>query len=222
VGLITNQATTQPERYPVTVVYHDVQGHIWSRPLADWHASMTALPAPPPPTAAEINAAIDRELKLAERGAYKFPRPGVWTVRHLKEGNRHLGWFLTMPGKPGVKPSNMYFARRTPSEKSQKFNAWTIESAALSVLRQHCCRFVGIYVSDGTMMLAPIEVFRVDETKGVRLLDRRASGRGLQLAVPETLFRVWAPPQDEAVATVMAGMHIPNSRTTKPKPRVET
>ena len=40
--LITNEHTSRPAQYPVTVVYKNVRiGSIWSRPLHDWHRSMT-------------------------------------------------------------------------------------------------------------------------------------------------------------------------------------
>lgn len=39
----TNEATTQPDRYPVTIVYRDDKGNKWSRPLGDWTRSMTPL-----------------------------------------------------------------------------------------------------------------------------------------------------------------------------------
>lgn len=31
-------------RYPVTVVYRDVHGKVWARPLSNWHRSMTFVP----------------------------------------------------------------------------------------------------------------------------------------------------------------------------------
>jgi hypothetical protein len=40
----TNTATTLPEKYPITVIYSGRNGKIWSRPLADWHRSMTPVP----------------------------------------------------------------------------------------------------------------------------------------------------------------------------------
>ena len=41
---IVNQHTTDPERYPITVVYIDTETeHTWCRPLVDWHRSMTPL-----------------------------------------------------------------------------------------------------------------------------------------------------------------------------------
>lgn len=40
---LTNEHSTQPDRYPVTVVYRGQDGKVWSRRLADWHGSMTAL-----------------------------------------------------------------------------------------------------------------------------------------------------------------------------------
>lgn len=42
VVMLTNIGTTQPDRYPVTVVYQNVLSDtLWSRPLTDWHRSMT-------------------------------------------------------------------------------------------------------------------------------------------------------------------------------------
>ena len=38
--LLTNLSATK-EDYPVTVVYEDPNGDIWSRPLTNWHSSMT-------------------------------------------------------------------------------------------------------------------------------------------------------------------------------------
>lgn len=43
VAAVTNLASTKPEEYPPTVVYFDEAGVWWSRPLARWHAGMTAL-----------------------------------------------------------------------------------------------------------------------------------------------------------------------------------
>jgi hypothetical protein len=40
---IANHASDRPERYPKTVVYQGANGNIWSRPLSDWHRSMTEL-----------------------------------------------------------------------------------------------------------------------------------------------------------------------------------
>jgi hypothetical protein len=34
--MITNEHSTKPD-YPVTVVYQDIQGQVWSRPMWDWH-----------------------------------------------------------------------------------------------------------------------------------------------------------------------------------------
>lgn len=40
VVMLANEATEQPERYPVTVVYRNVDnGTLWSRALSDWERS---------------------------------------------------------------------------------------------------------------------------------------------------------------------------------------
>lgn len=39
---LTNENSTRPN-YPVTVVYAGPGGHRWSRPLSDWHRSMTLI-----------------------------------------------------------------------------------------------------------------------------------------------------------------------------------
>ena len=42
--LIPNINSVDEERYPVTVVYQNVDtGDVWSRPLAKWYTSMTEL-----------------------------------------------------------------------------------------------------------------------------------------------------------------------------------
>lgn len=41
VVMIANGASERSDEYPVTVVYRDYQGRIWSRPLSRWHESMT-------------------------------------------------------------------------------------------------------------------------------------------------------------------------------------
>ena len=41
VKMYTNLDTTRPEKYPVTIVYEGANGKLWSRPLSDWHRSMT-------------------------------------------------------------------------------------------------------------------------------------------------------------------------------------
>lgn len=38
--LLTNEGTTNPTKYPITVVYQGQNGLVWSRPLKDWHRSM--------------------------------------------------------------------------------------------------------------------------------------------------------------------------------------
>lgn len=38
---LTNEHTERPETYPVSVVYKGDNGNVWSRPLSDWHRSMT-------------------------------------------------------------------------------------------------------------------------------------------------------------------------------------
>lgn len=45
VVMITNQYTTQPDRFPVTVVYYDSMDptKVWSRPLEEFLKSMTRL-----------------------------------------------------------------------------------------------------------------------------------------------------------------------------------
>lgn len=40
--MLTNLYTESPEVYPITVVYRGDNGKVWSRPLNDWHRSMTA------------------------------------------------------------------------------------------------------------------------------------------------------------------------------------
>ena len=40
--MLTNVDTERPDQYPVTVVYENaVTGSVWSRPLTEWHRSMT-------------------------------------------------------------------------------------------------------------------------------------------------------------------------------------
>lgn len=41
--LVANQESANEERYPKTVVYIGGNGKCWSRPLDDWHRSMTPL-----------------------------------------------------------------------------------------------------------------------------------------------------------------------------------
>lgn len=44
--LLTNTEGDDPakrEKYPPTVVYLGRNGKVWSRPLADWHRSMTRI-----------------------------------------------------------------------------------------------------------------------------------------------------------------------------------
>lgn len=40
VWAFTNTESTNPD-YPETIVYHGDNGNLWSRPLSDWHRSMT-------------------------------------------------------------------------------------------------------------------------------------------------------------------------------------
>lgn len=42
VMMITNQQTTRPEQYPVTVVYFNIRnGTTWSRPVSEWDRSFS-------------------------------------------------------------------------------------------------------------------------------------------------------------------------------------
>lgn len=41
--LIANEHSENQDRYPTTVVYRDYDGRTWSRPLSDWHRSMTKM-----------------------------------------------------------------------------------------------------------------------------------------------------------------------------------
>ena len=41
--LITNENSEDQDHYPTTVVYRDYDGRTWSRPLSDWHRSMTKM-----------------------------------------------------------------------------------------------------------------------------------------------------------------------------------
>lgn len=43
VFLITNKSSENQDRYPTTVVYIDCNGATWSKPLSDWHRSMTKM-----------------------------------------------------------------------------------------------------------------------------------------------------------------------------------
>ena len=56
VVMLANEATEQPDRYPVTVVYRGKDGKVWSRPLSDWHRSMTP---------AHHEERVARRMKLA-------------------------------------------------------------------------------------------------------------------------------------------------------------
>jgi len=39
---LANELTQRPDQYPVTVVYQNIYTQsVWSRPLSDWHRSMT-------------------------------------------------------------------------------------------------------------------------------------------------------------------------------------
>lgn len=38
--MVANEQTAMPDRYPVTVVYQNIEnGTVWSRPLSDWERS---------------------------------------------------------------------------------------------------------------------------------------------------------------------------------------
>jgi len=39
--IITNIGASNPEKYPITIVYTLCNNQFWSRPLSDWHRSMT-------------------------------------------------------------------------------------------------------------------------------------------------------------------------------------
>ena len=41
--LIANEHSENQDRYPTTVVYRDYDGRTWSKPLSDWHRSMTKM-----------------------------------------------------------------------------------------------------------------------------------------------------------------------------------
>lgn len=41
--IITNEHSENQDRYPTTVVYRDYDGRTWSKPLSDWHRSMTKM-----------------------------------------------------------------------------------------------------------------------------------------------------------------------------------
>ena len=41
--LITNEHSENQDRYPTTVVYRDCDYRVWSKPLSDWHRSMTKM-----------------------------------------------------------------------------------------------------------------------------------------------------------------------------------
>ena len=43
VSAITNERSEDQRKYPTTVVYTGLDGKVWSRPLADWHRSMTEI-----------------------------------------------------------------------------------------------------------------------------------------------------------------------------------
>jgi len=44
VTLLTNLQSERPHSYPITVVYVGSNHYVWSRPLWDWHRSMTYCP----------------------------------------------------------------------------------------------------------------------------------------------------------------------------------
>ena len=41
--IITNEHSENQDRYPTTVVYRDCNYEVWSKPLSDWHRSMTKM-----------------------------------------------------------------------------------------------------------------------------------------------------------------------------------
>lgn len=41
--IITNEHSENQDRYPTTVVYRDCDYEVWSKPLSDWHRSMTKM-----------------------------------------------------------------------------------------------------------------------------------------------------------------------------------
>lgn len=41
--IITNEHSENQDRYPTTVVYRDCNYEVWSKPLSDWHRSMTKI-----------------------------------------------------------------------------------------------------------------------------------------------------------------------------------
>lgn len=43
VVLIANEHSENQDRYPTMVVYRDYDGRTWSKPLSDWHRSMTKM-----------------------------------------------------------------------------------------------------------------------------------------------------------------------------------
>lgn len=43
VAIIANLESTRPSTYPITVVYQERIGTVWSRPLDRWHVGMKRL-----------------------------------------------------------------------------------------------------------------------------------------------------------------------------------
>lgn len=99
---IANEHSTR-DVYPPTVVYRGPNGRIWSRPLSDWHRSMTFVGRADeattlngadqlPPVACPLMIEVDGNLVKAERTEFVQHR-GQDMVYRLADGSTLLGRF---------------------------------------------------------------------------------------------------------------------------------
>jgi hypothetical protein len=156
-----------------------------------------------------VSHKIDYEAKVGPGYTYKrvrFKRKNYGEIRTYDRDGKKL---------------NIYWAKRKTDEKFHADESWAVDVDTVAALRPYNIAFIGILVEDGTKLLAPASLFShspESKDKGVviRNYSKHIGAKGklgaLQYYVPERLFAIAKPPEEERVATLTKRMHISKTR----------
>jgi hypothetical protein len=138
------------------------------------------------------------------------PDGGVRQVkRRFGRGMRKYGEIHRQRTAPGQPRRSVYWAPRKTDDKLVADQAWTVPTATVDELRNYGVTHIGLVVEDGTLLLAPFDLFgRAGLEQGV---TKRRIKEELWI-VPEALFEVARPAAEVREATMLDVMQIKGNR----------
>lgn len=143
------------------------------------------------------------------------PKPsadGKCSVRVVKRNRRRYGEIRCY--RNGATRLNVYWLPRRTDDYQRTTEAWAVDVESVEAVRPYGVTHVGLEVEDGTRLLTAIGVFGfAGKEQGVIVKKHRVGNRGEhRWHVPERLWSVRRPPEDQREEALLERMRIRGKR----------